>query len=413
MNTRKKVFFDRLFCVPVAVALNFIARVFGKALSRNHSDSPDTVKTIIVAKFAGLGSIVQSTPLLEALHQRFPAAKIIFFTSNKNADLVGRLEHVDGIVGIDERNFLTVFFSTLVALSKIARLRADLYFDLEIYSAFASCMAILALTRNRYGFYRGSSIHKIGIYTHLVYFNTRVAIREIYLQLGFSAGCLRTDGAKLGSLAIREQDSREYESLEIPDAPLVVLNPNASDLMVERRWPMQSFCELARELKKSANVVAIGSAPERGYVSKLENAGVVNLAGRLSMGALLVLLKKCDLLVTNDTGPMHFAWALGTPTVGLFGPVNPGHYGMQAPNIRILYKPIYCSPCVHEVDEPPCGGNNVCMQRIGVGEVLDASLGLLRGEVSPIQASPQAEGFFSSGNRRALGRIERGSIEVF
>jgi len=356
---------------------------------------------------------VQSTPLLEALHKRFPAAKIIFFTSNKNADLVGRLEHVDGIVGIDERNFLTVFFSTLVALSKITRLRADLYFDLEIYSAFASCMAILALTRNRYGFYRGSSIHKIGIYTHLVYFNTRVAIREIYLQLGFSAGCERTDGGKLGSLAIREQDSREYESLDIPGAPLVVLNPNASDLMIERRWPIPSFCDLARELKKSANVVAIGSASERGYVSALESAGVVNLAGRLSLGALLVLLKKCDLLVTNDTGPMHFAWALGTPTVGLFGPVDPAHYGMQAPNIRILYKPIYCSPCVHEVDEPPCGGNNVCMQRIGVGEVLDAALGLLRGKASPIQASPQAESFFSSGDRRALGRIERGSIEVF
>ena len=413
MNTRKKVFFDRLFCVPVAVALNFIARVFGKALSRNHSDSPDTVKAIIVAKFAGLGSIVQSTPLLEALHQRFPAAKIIFFTSNKNADLVGRLEHVDGIVGIDERNFLTVFFSTLVGLSRITRLRADLYFDLEIYSAFASCMAILALARNRYGFYRGSSVHKIGIYTHLVFFNTRVEIREIYLQLGLSAGCARPIEGKLGSIAIWDSDYREYERLDIPGAPLVVLNPNASDLMIERRWPLENFQELALELKKSANLVTVGSASERNYVSALESVGVLNLAGKLSLGALLVLLKKCDLLVTNDTGPMHFAWALGTPTVSLFGPVDPKHYGMRAGNIRILYKPIYCSPCVHEVDEPPCGGNNVCMQRISVTEALDASLRLLRGEMSSTPEAARTESFFLSQDRRALGRIERASIEVF
>jgi ADP-heptose:LPS heptosyltransferase len=379
---------------------------------RDHTQDPAQVQTIVVAKFAGLGSIVQCTPLLAALHQRFPTAKIVFLTSEKNSDLVSRLEHIHETVGIDERSLPRVFFSTLRALAKIARLRADLYFDLEIYSAYASCMAILALTRNRYGFYRGSSIHKIGIYTHLVYFNTRVEIREIYLQLGFSAGCQRPANSKLGAIAIREQDYRDFEKLGLPAAPFVVLNPNASDLMVERRWPLGNFRELAAELKKTANVVAVGSASERDYVSALEGAGVVNLAGKLSLGALLVLLEKCALLVTNDTGPMHFAWALGTPTVSLFGPVDPKHYGMRAGNIRILYKPVYCSPCVHEVDEPPCGGNNVCMQRITVAEVLGASLRLLRGEESGGQEESRGEIFFSNEGRRALGRIERGSIDV-
>jgi ADP-heptose:LPS heptosyltransferase len=240
-----------------------------------------------------------------------------------------------------------------------------------------------------------------------------VEIREIYLQLGLSAGCARPIEGKLGSIAIWDSDYREYERLDIPGAPLVVLNPNASDLMIERRWPLENFQELALELKKSANLVTVGSASERNYVSALESVGVLNLAGKLSLGALLVLLKKCDLLVTNDTGPMHFAWALGTPTVSLFGPVDPKHYGMRAGNIRILYKPIYCSPCVHEVDEPPCGGNNVCMQRISVTEALDASLRLLRGEMSSTPEAARTESFFLSQDRRALGRIERASIEVF
>lgn len=413
MNNRRKVLFDRLFAVPLASLLNFCARVLGKCLRRDHSHEPESVRVIVVAKFAGLGSIVQSTPLLSALAHRFPSAKIIYFTSNKNGDLVGRLDHVHEVLAINERNLFTVALTTLGALMRLARVRADLYFDLEIYSAFASCMAILALTRNRYGFYRGSTKHKIGLYTHLVYFNTRVEIREIYLQLGYSAGCKRPLENTLGAIAIRDADRRAFEELGIAGSPLVVLNPNASDLMIERRWPLENFRRLAAELSKEATVVMIGSASEREYVSGLIGDGIANLAGRLSLGALLVLLQKCNLLVTNDTGPMHFAWALGTPTVSLFGPVDPKHYGMQAPNIQILYKPIYCSPCVHEVDEPPCGGNNVCMQRIGVDEVLAAAHRLLAGERADSSKTGHAPDFFSNQFDHALGRIERGSIQVF
>jgi hypothetical protein len=86
---------------------------------------------------------------------------------------------------------------------------------------------------------------------------------------------------------------------------------------------------------------------------------------------------------------------------------------MQAPNIQIIYKPIYCSPCVHEVDEPPCGGNNVCMQRIGVDEVLEAARRLLAGERADSSKTGHTPDFFSNQFDHALGRIERGSIQVF
>src|SRR5207253_203176 len=91
---------------------------------------------------------------------------------------------------------------------------------------------------------------------------------------------------------------------------------------------------------------------------------VFNTAGQLSLGEALALIEAAACVLTNDTGPMHMAFALERPTVCLFGPVDPLHYGITRPDIRILYAPVPCSPCVHEIDEPPCRGNNVCMQRL-------------------------------------------------
>ncbi len=117
---------------------------------------------------------------------------------------------------------------------------------------------------------------------------------------------------------------------------------------------------------------------ERAYVAELadrvgiDRDRVVNLAGKLSLGGLFALLDGARYIVTNDTGPMHMALALETPTVALFGPSDPAQYGWVGPGVRMVYKPIYCSPCVHEVSEPPCRGNNVCMWRITVEDVLEA-----------------------------------------
>jgi ADP-heptose:LPS heptosyltransferase len=198
----------------------------------------------------------------------------------------------------------------------------------------------------------------------------------------------------------------------------LVVNPNASDLMVERRWPADRFVALISRLleRRELSIVLIGSPTERAYVSTLfeQVAGpgrglVVNLAGELSLGGLFALLEKARCVVTNDTGPMHMAWALGVPTVALFGPVDPQHYGYSGPGVELHYRKVYCSPCVHEIDVPPCGGNNVCMQRIGVEEVI-ASID--RALTAPLRSRPMTidETFFVDPSSRPLGLVVRGSI---
>ena len=101
-------------------------------------------------------------------------------------------------------------------------------------------------------------------------------------------------------------------------------------------------------------------------------------------------------MLTNDTGPMHMAFALQKPVVCLVGPADPVHYGMEGPNVATLYAAVSCSPCIYEVDEPPCRGNNVCMKRLSPQFVVAHVLAMLarchRGAPTPTPAESLAAG---------------------
>jgi ADP-heptose:LPS heptosyltransferase len=188
MTHRQRILADRILAVPAAYLFNGITRVLGILLQRDHTITSSSVNRIIVAKLIGMGSILQATPLLKALKLRYPKAKLTFVTMRSNQELLLRLSCVDEVLVLDDRRLLTMVVTTLRTIATLIRLRADLYFDLEVYSGFASLLALFAVTRNRLGFYRHSTAFKKGIYTHLVYFNSRMPVRQLYLQLGRVAG---------------------------------------------------------------------------------------------------------------------------------------------------------------------------------------------------------------------------------
>ena len=386
MTHRQRILADRLIGVPAAFFFNALARIFGQLLRRDHSITTENVRNIIVAKLIGMGSILQVTPLLKALKRHFPHAKITFLTLRSNRELLERLTCVDEIITLDDRNVFAMAATTLKAIAAMISLRADWYFDLEVYSAFASLLALWAVTRNRIGFYRYSTAFKKGIYTHLVYFNTRMPVRYLYLQLGRVAGVpagqtsltgpVRVDDADRESLCRLLSESPAWQA----DKSYVAINPNASDLLLERRWPAShSIAAIEGLAALGHQVVLMGAKNEQPYVQSLFAAlsaqarpRVVNTAGRLTLGQLFALLEGSACVLTNDTGPMHMSIALQRPTVCLFGPANPEHYGQNLPQVEIFYGRVFCSPCLYEADEPPCNGNNICMQRIEPEPVVEA-----------------------------------------
>ena len=391
MTHRQRVLADRLFALPLEFIFNLTARLLGATMGRDHTMSPGNVRRVVVAKLVGMGSIIQATPLLRTLRERYPNARITLVTLSANRDLVPALPGVDDALFLDDSGPLRMALSTARTVAALIRLRVDLYFDLELYSAFASLVALWAVSRNRIGFYRRSTKYKDGTYTHLVYFNNRVPIRHLYLQLGRVVGAPHTADDGIGPLRVRSAD-RDTAAAKLKDVPgwvaaqpYVVVNPNASPLLLERRWPAEYVVEAVEQLTALGHRLAfIGSGSERPYVASLidrlspaARACVSNTAGLLHLGESMAVLEGAAVVLTNDTGPMHMAVGLGRPTVCLFGPVNPEHYGHQSDNVITLYAPVFCSPCVHEIDEPPCNGNNVCMQRLSPDLVVRSVLKLL------------------------------------
>ncbi len=203
MKTRSKILIDRLLGLPIAWVLNGGARVLGRLLRRDHGVEPENVRTIVVAKYLGMGSILQATPLIRSIRARYPGADLLFVTGKSCRRMIERLDGTPRIITVDDSGVFRVVWTSLTTLATLVRLRVDLYFDLEVYSAYASIMALLSLARNRIGFYRESAQHKRGNYTHLMYFNSRYPIRHAYLQLGRLVGCEPVGPDRLGPLRVR------------------------------------------------------------------------------------------------------------------------------------------------------------------------------------------------------------------
>jgi ADP-heptose:LPS heptosyltransferase len=171
----------------------------------------------------------------------------------------------------------------------------------------------------------------------------------------------------------------ERENPRIGSAPLILLNPNASDLLPLRRWPAQRYVELAQRLLArypDLIIVLTGAPDEAPGVNQLANEvglnRVVCLAGKTTLRQLLVVYSRSEILVTNDSGPAHFASLTPIHVVTLFGPETPALFATRSPNATALWGGIACSPCVNAYNnrQSVCR-NNLCMQAITVDEVFE------------------------------------------
>jgi hypothetical protein len=369
MNIRKQILLDKYLAKPAGHLLNYMVRIMGQILRIDHRLDKE-FKCIGICKFKGMGSILQATPMMDALRKRYPKAEIIFVSTIANRHILDTISLVDTTVLLDESTLWRFMISNIKALVYLIRKRPDVYIDLEIYSDFSTVFAALTLSTNRMGFYLRSSSFRMGIYTHMMYFNPREPISKVYLQFA-SLFTNRIDESSLYSF------SETVKKFPAASDSYIVINPNASDLRLERRWGEANFITLINSLRQAFPVYQIqliGSASEHAYTQAIADAVndpfVKNTAGTQSIEELIAFISHAKLMISNDTGPMHIAFCTNTPIVCLFGPCSPEQYA-HGGNVHVMYKKVYCSPCVHDFEVAPCHGNNICMKLIEPAEVFE------------------------------------------
>ena len=163
-----------------------------------------------------------------------------------------------------------------------------------------------------------------------------------------------------------------------PGRHLVLLNPNASDLLPLRRWSPARYVALAGRLLADRPDLWIAftgapdeAAPAEELVRQVGSPRCVSLAGMTTLRQLLVLYESADVLVTNDSGPGHFAALTGIDAVVLFGPETPSLFAALGDRSHPIWAGIGCSPCVnaHNNRQTACRDNR-CMQEISVDQVV-------------------------------------------
>jgi ADP-heptose:LPS heptosyltransferase len=335
-----------------------------------------------------MGSILLATPALKAIKSRYPACRIILLTFSGNVVFAQRLGLFDDILSIRTSSLLLFTLDTLRNLWIIRRMRIDYLLDLEFFARFSTIVAYLSGTSCRVGYYmpqiwRG---HLLDIPVH---FNPYRHVCDIFAAQVEAIGISVDDPAVVVPRIEPASLARVREVLGqagIGDGvAIVAVNVNASELSLERRWPRENFVALMDALARHSGVrmVLIGSADERDYVEAVYNdllpitrSNSLNLAGRQTLDEMIALLSICDACISNDSGPLHIAAALGIRTVSFFGPESPLLYGPRGAGHKVFYAGIYCSPClsVYNAKRAMCGGNNICMQAITQEEVINALL---------------------------------------
>lgn len=330
---------------------------------------------ILVRATNWVGDAVMSLPALRALRGRYPAAHIAILAKPWVGDLYGREPFCSELIPFTAK--------TLGEKWTAARGLAGRRFDMALLlqNAFeAAAIAFAARIPQRIGYARdGRSL----LLTHAV----PVPIekrheRFYYLELLHRAGILdrvpECEAIRLdGALAARAAGQERFAKLSFGPA-VVGVSPGAA-YGGAKRWLPERFAAAASQVagELGASVAIFGSAAERDVCEAVASEVTVpvrNFAGQTSLGEYIELAAACRVYLTNDSGPMHIASALGLPTVAIFGATNHVTTGPTGPLARVIRENVECSPCLRR----ECPIDHRCMTRVEAGRVAQAALELLK-----------------------------------
>lgn len=349
---------------------------------------PDTVRSIAVVKFWGMGSIVLMTPAIALLRERHPDAKITFVTQAANRGVIDLLDGVDDMLTLEVGKGPMAFLGSLAKLVADVRARRfDLWLDFEFLTRFSALLTGVSGAKVAAG-YHAPEIARGDFHHVKVPFNNYWHITDNFCAL--ASGDLEPASFERPLQRIKAKPAaaalvaaKLAEAGWRPGEPYVILNPNAGELALERRWSTDRFARLADELLATFPgwIVTVGAPAEREYVKGMVDAvqtrdRLIDLSGRTNLDDLVALFAGARLLVSNDTGPLHLASAVGTPTVAIFGPETPTLFGPRGPQHRIIYKNLACSPClnIYNGRSVKCRfATTHCVTDISVGEVTAAA----------------------------------------
>ncbi len=351
------------------------------------------MRILIINPF-GIGDVLFSLPLLHALKEALPQSVLGYLSNRRTEEMVSAFPHLDVRLVFEKDEFRAAWRQSkregalhLYRLVRsVQKQRFDVTLDLSLgwQTGLASRLAGIP---ERIGFdYRGRGrflTHRIPI----MGFHDR-PVWKYDLDLLPLLGIPRPEKIRFELQippAANDQVKSALRTLGVAEGDrLVGLVPGGGfswgPSAVFKQWPPERFADVGDQIstRYGAKVVLFGDAGEdalcRAVAEKMRSRPMV--ATHIpSLLILAGLLKRCQLLIGNDSGPLHLAACVGTKTISIFGPVDSSVYGpvLRLPTHRVVVKGLACRPCYRSFRFPPCPWENACLRQLPASSVLEVA----------------------------------------
>lgn len=361
---------DRWAGVPLCLLVSPICWL-SDLLRSARKKAPDTSRTLFI-ELSEMGSALIADPAMRKLGLE-GSAELFFVIFGKNYKSLEILKTIPekNVFKMNADNFFSLIADVFRFLVWCRKKRISTVIDLELFSRFTALLGFFSGARARVGF---ASLHDEGLFrgnlvNKPVRYNPHVHVAVNFISLvnralgrfnnAYSTVPVQPGELELTKANVTDEAVRNIRSkigVLYPgwkEEPIILLNVNASDMLPQRRWPQENFAAVGRQLLnrfRHCIILLTGSPAEKEYVQQV--AGMIadnrciNTAGYFSFDELVPLYSVSTCMLTNDSGPAHFAAVTDLKVYVLFGPETPHLYLPLGGNAEAFYLGLPCSPCV-------------------------------------------------------------------
>ena len=304
------------------------------------------VKKILVINLSNIGDAVLTTPVIQALRENFPRAHLAVLVGPRAFAVFKNDRRIDNRIVYDKK------IAWKNKLGLVNRLRQDRY-DL-----------VVDLRNSVFNIFLGAR-YRTSIFAQAPKSLTHMKDRHLWKLKSIR---MYIDYARAPSVEINEDDScfvdRIFSKHQIKDKQTIVAVAVGARSLT-KRWTKQGFQQLIQRLIKeyNARIILVGDKQDLQLAQEASvgvKEKVINLCGKTTIGQLAYLLSRSNLLVSNDSAPMHLGWAMSTPVVAIFGPTDFNKYAPGGARDAVIRKEMPCAPCEEAL----------CRKGFGLNELL-------------------------------------------
>jgi ADP-heptose:LPS heptosyltransferase len=357
-------------------------------------------KKVLFIELSEMGSAIIAYTSMKKIKELFPNSNIFFLIFEEYRYSVDILNLIpkENVITVRSKSFFLFVVDMLRALWKIRKEKIDTAVDLELFSRVSNIISYLSGANIRVGFYNfySEGLYRGTFQTHKVSYNPYYHIGMNYMHLVYALIAQNNETPLLKKkiekheiklpkiLSSKTDKDKIWQKLknlnhEIDEKKkIVILNPNASQRLPLRKWPLTYYVGLAKKLLNDKDIVIVitGILSEKKdaqfICNSVENKRCIDLTGKTTLKELIDLYNISKVMVSNDSGPPHFASLTNIDIIVLFGPETPTLYAPLSHNTKVIYSNFACSPCVSAFNhrKSPCKDNK-CLQFIKIDEVFD------------------------------------------